>query len=111
MPILLALKAFIKDQLSFSYLPLNPPQNQSHNKINLGLTQRPPLPDTMPFLNTFPTTGGGSVLSDEYWMPFHWRLLAIIFRKCGSNPGVYELISVVFDCFETFGGNVISVIL
>jgi hypothetical protein len=65
----------------------------------------------MPFLNTFPTTGGGSVLSDEYWMSFHRRLLAIVFRKCRSNPGVYKLICVVSDGFETFGGNVISVFL
>ena len=35
-PILLALKAFISDQLSFSYLPLNPSHNQRHNKINLS---------------------------------------------------------------------------
>jgi len=51
----------------------------------------------MPFLNTFPATGGGCVLSDEYWMPFHWRLPAVIFRKCGSNPGVYELKRMVSE--------------
>jgi hypothetical protein len=110
-PILLALKAFISDQLSYSYLPLNPSHIQSHNKIDLLRIQRPPLPDTMPFLDTFPTTGGGSVLSDEYWMPFHRCLLAIIFRKSWRNPGVYESIGVVFDGFETFGGDVISVFL
>ena len=104
---------FKLNALSFFYVPLNPPHNQSHNKINLSLTQRPPLPDTMPFLDTFPTTCGGSVLSDEYWMPFHWRLFAIVFRirKCRSNPGVYKLICVVSDGFETFGVNVISVFL
>jgi hypothetical protein len=65
----------------------------------------------VPFLNTFSTTGGGSVLRDEYWMAFHWCLLAIIFRKSRRNPGIYKLISVVSDGFETFGGNVVSVFL
>jgi len=65
----------------------------------------------MPFLNTFPTTGGGSVLSDENRMSSHQRSLAIVFRKCGRNPGIYKLICVIFDGFETFGGNVISVFL
>jgi hypothetical protein len=95
----------------FVDLPLNPSHNQHHNKIELLRIQRPPLPDTMPFLNTFPTTGSGSVLSDEYWMPFQWCLLAIVFRKCGSNPGIYKLVRVVSDGFESFGGNVISVFL
>jgi hypothetical protein len=90
---------------------VDPFHNQSHNKINLSLTQRPSLPDTMPFLDTFSATCGGGMLSNEYWMIFHRRLLAIIFRKSGGNPGVYKLVCVVFDGFETFGCNVISVFL
>jgi len=58
-----------------------------------------------------PTTCGGSELSDKYWISLHWCFLAILFRKCGCNPGVYELISVVFDGFEIFGGNLIPVFL
>ena len=44
-------------------------------------------------------------------MVFHRCLLAVIFRESGRNSGIYELKSMFFDSFETFGGDVISVFL
>jgi hypothetical protein len=79
------LKAFISDHLSFSYLPLNPSLNQHHNKINLSLTQRPTFLESMPFLYTFPTTGGVSVLSDEYGILFHGVCLPSFFGNAGAT--------------------------
>jgi len=38
----------------------------------------------MPFLNTTPTTIGCGVLSDEYGVPSHWRLFAIILGILGA---------------------------
>jgi len=65
----------------------------------------------MPLLNAFPASGGGGMLCYENRMPSHWGLFAIIFWKSGRNPGVYKLKGVLFDSFETFGGNVISIFL
>jgi hypothetical protein len=60
----------------------------------------------MPFLSTFPTTDGSCMLSNENRMPSHRSLFAVIFGKSGRNPGIYKLICVIFNGFETFGGNI-----
>ena len=62
-------------------------------------------------LKRTPATVGGCVVINENRMPSHWGLFAIIFWKSGRNPGVYKLKGVLFDSFETFGGNVISIFL
>jgi hypothetical protein len=51
------------------------------------------------------------MLGNEYRMPSHRRLFAIIFWKIRCNPGVYKLKCVLFDGFVAFGGNVISIFL
>jgi hypothetical protein len=51
------------------------------------------------------------MLSDEYRMPPHRRLFAVIFWKIRRNSGIYKLMCVIFDGFKTFGGDVISVFL
>jgi hypothetical protein len=66
----------------------------------------------MPLLNAFPAAGGGSImLRDKYRMPPHWRLFTIILRILSSDPGIYKLICVFFDGFETFGGDIVSIFL
>ena len=90
-------------------LPFNPSHNQRHNKNDLLFILRPALLDSMPLLNASSATGGSCVLGNENRMTYHWRLFAVVFRKIGSNPGIYKLICVIFDGFETFGGNVVSV--
>jgi hypothetical protein len=92
-------------------LPLNPPHNQRHNKIELRIIQRPALLDSMPLLNAFPATCGSCMLRNEHWMPSHRCLFPIILWKFRGNPGIYKLEGVLFDGFETFGGNVISIFL
>jgi hypothetical protein len=63
----------------------------------------------MPLLDTSSATGGSCMLGNEYRMPSHRCLLAIISGKIRGNPGIYKLKCVLFDGFETFGGYVISV--
>jgi hypothetical protein len=65
----------------------------------------------MPLLDTTSTKCGGGMLSDENWMPSHRCVFAVILWKIMSNPFIYELKRVLFDCFETFGGNLIPVFL
>jgi hypothetical protein len=65
----------------------------------------------MPFLYTSPATGGSCMLNDENRMTSHRCLFAVISWISRRNPGFYELICVIFDGFETFGGDVITVFL
>jgi len=51
------------------------------------------------------------MLGNKYWMPSHRRLLAIILRKVGRNPGIYKLKCMLFDGFETFCGYVFTIFL
>jgi len=92
-------------------LPTNPSHNQPDKKFDLPFIQRPAFFDAMPLLNAFPATSCCRMLSDEYRMPSHRGLFAIILRKVGRNPGIYKLKRVFFDGFKTFGGNIVSVFL
>lgn len=51
------------------------------------------------------------MLGDEYRMPSHRRLFAIILWKIRGNLGIYKLKGVFLGGFETFGGYVISILL
>jgi len=50
------------------------------------------------------------MLCDENRMTSHRRLFTVILGKIGNNPGIYKLKCVLFDGFETFGGNVLSIL-
>jgi hypothetical protein len=89
--------------------PLNPTHNQRDNISDLRIIQRPALFDSMPLLNAPPATGGGGMLGDEKRMPSHRGLFSVILGKIKGNPGIYKLKCVLFDGFETFGGNLIPV--
>jgi hypothetical protein len=49
------------------------------------------------------------MLCDKYRMSSHWCLFAVILGKIRGNPGMYLLICVIFDGFEAFGGDLISI--
>jgi len=51
------------------------------------------------------------MLGNEYRMSFHRCLFAVIFRKIGGNSRIHKLKCMRFDGFETFGGNVIAILL
>jgi len=95
----------------FIYLSFNPPHNQSHNMIDFRLIQSPALLYCMPLLNAPPATCGCRMLSNENRMTPHRCLSTIIFWKIRCNSRVYKLECMVFDGFDTFGDNVISVFL
>ena len=78
-------------------LAVDPPHNQRHNIINLRLTQRPALLDSMPFLNTLPATGGGGMLGDEHRMSAHWGLFAVILGIIRGDSRMDKLKSVLPD--------------
>jgi hypothetical protein len=65
----------------------------------------------MALRNTPPATGGGGMLRDEHRMSPHKILFTIILGKIRGNPGIYKLKHVLFDYFETFGGDVVLVFL
>ena len=47
----------------------------------------------------------------EYRMPSHRCFITIILGKIRGNPGIYKLEYMLFDGFETFGDDVISIFL
>jgi len=51
------------------------------------------------------------MLGDENWMPSPRSLFAIIFRVIRRNPGIYKLKCMLFDGFETLGGDIIPIFL
>ena len=65
----------------------------------------------MPLLDTTSTKCGGCELDDENRMPSHRGLFSVILGKIKGNSGIYKLKCVLFDGFETFGGNLIPVFL
>ena len=97
--------------LFFLKLPLNPHHNQRHNRFHLHLIQSPILLNSMPLLDTTSTTCVCDIQRFEHRISFYRCLFPIILWKIMSNPFIYELKRVLFDCFETFGGNLIPVFL
>ena len=58
----------------------DPPHHQLHHKPDLIIPKRLSFFNPMPFPQTSPAASLGRMLCNEYGMPFHRRLLAIIFR-------------------------------
>ena len=92
-------------------LSLNPSHNHPDNINNLHFIHHPTLLNAMPLLDTSSATGGGCMLGNEYRMPSHPCLFAVILGKIRRNSGIYELICVLYDGFKTFGGYLIPVFL
>ena len=51
------------------------------------------------------------MLCDEPRVPSHLRLFTVIFGVIRCNPGFNKLKDVLFDGFETFGGDVNTIFL
>jgi hypothetical protein len=97
--------------ITIGYIHFDPCHDEVDNKGDFIIVKRSVLRDLVPFFETAPAAGCGSVLCDENGMVIHLDLTAVVFGRFGSDMGCYKVGSMLPDGFKSFFGYITDIVL